>query len=70
MSDVFERRPAGTDREVLRVEDLDSNWHNGVNFYINAGEVVGFSGLVGAGRSELAKVIFGEIPKNERPYYS
>jgi L-arabinose transport system ATP-binding protein len=64
LSDVFARRPAGTDREVLRVENLDSNWHRNINFHINAGEVVGFSGLVGAGRSELAKVMFGEMPKN------
>ena len=35
-----------------------------VSFHINAGEVVGFAGLVGAGRTELAKVIFGEMPKN------
>jgi L-arabinose transport system ATP-binding protein len=65
LSDVFERHPSGSDKEVLRVENLFSNWHHDVSFYINAGEVVGFSGLVGAGRSELAKVIFGEFPKNE-----
>ena len=64
LTDVFQRRPAGTDREVLRVEDIRSNWHRGVSFHINAGEVVGFAGLVGAGRTELAKVIFGELPKN------
>ena len=64
LTDVFQRRPAGTDREVLRVEDVRSNWHRGVSFHINAGEVVGFAGLVGAGRTELAKVIFGELPKN------
>lgn len=63
LSDVFQRRPAGTDREVLRVEGLNSDWHRDVSFYINAGEVVGFAGLVGAGRTELAKVIFGEMPK-------
>ena len=32
LTDVFQRRPAGTDREVLRVEDLRSNWHRGVSF--------------------------------------
>jgi L-arabinose transport system ATP-binding protein len=64
LSDVFQRRPAGSDREVLRVEDLRSNWHRGVSFHINAGEVVGFAGLVGAGRSELAKVVFGELAKD------
>ncbi len=63
LSDVFERKPSVSDREVLRVEHLYSNWHNDVSFHINAGEVVGFSGLIGAGRSELAKVIFGEDPK-------
>lgn len=65
LSDVFERNPAGTDQEVLRVEHLYSNWHNDVNCSINRGEVVGFSGLVGAGRSELAKVIFGDLPRNK-----
>jgi L-arabinose transport system ATP-binding protein len=65
LSDTLERDPVGSDREVLRVENLYSNWHNDVSFHINAGEVVGFSGLIGAGRSELAKVIFGELPKNE-----
>lgn len=63
LSSVFQRRPAGTGHEVLRVEGLQSNWHDDVNFHINAGEVIGFAGLVGAGRTELAKVIFGALPK-------
>ena len=64
LSDVFQRNQVKNDHEVLRVEDLNSNWHQDINFHINAGEVVGFSGLVGAGRTELAKVIFGDLPKN------
>ena len=63
LSDVFQRNPQVTEREVLRVEGLNSNWHDDISFHINAGEVVGFSGLVGAGRTELAKTIFGELPK-------
>lgn len=63
LSDRFHHNPAATDKKVLEVKDLYSNWHHGINFYINAGEVVGFSGLIGAGRSELAKVIFGDMPK-------
>ena len=65
LSDIFHRNPAVTDRKVLEVKNLYSNWHRDVNFHINAGEVVGFSGLVGAGRSELAKVIFGDMPKTK-----
>ena len=63
LSDIFKRRPGAAGREVLRVEELKSNWHRGVSFHVNAGEVVGFAGLVGAGRTELAKVIFGDLPK-------
>jgi L-arabinose transport system ATP-binding protein len=63
LSDTFHRIPAVTDHEVLRVEGLNSAWHQDINFHINAGEVVGFAGLIGAGRTELAKVIFGDLSK-------
>jgi len=65
LKDVFQRSHTAGEKEVLRVENLRSNWHTGISFHINAGEVVGFAGLVGAGRSELAKVVFGEMPKND-----
>lgn len=64
LSDVFERHIAVGEQEVLNVQHLYSNWHVDINCTIKRGEVVGFSGLVGAGRSELAKVIFGDLPKN------
>ncbi len=63
LSDIFHRTPSGSDHEVIRVEHLSSSFHKDINFYIKAGEVVGFAGLVGAGRSELAKVIFGSDKK-------
>lgn len=45
---------------VLRVKDLASpGLFQNVNFEIRAGEIVGFAGLVGSGRSEIAKSIFG-----------
>jgi len=64
LKEVFQKHQSMTDREVLRVENLSSNWHSEINFHINAGEVVGFAGLVGAGRTELGKVVFGEMPRN------
>jgi ribose transport system ATP-binding protein len=36
--------------------------HRAVSFKVNKGEIVGFAGLVGAGRSELAQAIFGVDP--------
>jgi ribose transport system ATP-binding protein len=46
--------------ELLRVEDLRSPGRfMNVTFSLRAGEVLGFAGLVGAGRSEIAQALFG-----------
>jgi ABC-type sugar transport system ATPase subunit len=46
--------------ELLRVENLSSpGKFSGVSFAVHAGEVLGFAGLVGAGRSEVAMALFG-----------
>jgi L-arabinose transport system ATP-binding protein len=45
------------------VEGINSIWHRDLGFSIRAGEILGFAGLVGAGRTELAKVIFGDYPR-------
>ena len=49
--------------EMLRVEHLSSpDRFTDVSFTVRAGEIVGFAGLVGSGRSELAQAIFGLDP--------
>lgn len=49
--------------ELLRVEALSSpGKFTDVSFTIRAGEVLGFAGLVGAGRSEVAQALFGLDP--------
>jgi len=49
--------------EILRVENLNAGILNNINFSVHRGEIFGFAGLVGAGRSELARVIFGADSK-------
>jgi ribose transport system ATP-binding protein len=49
--------------EVLRVENLNRKGVlKDINFSAYAGEVLGISGLVGSGRTELVKAIFGADP--------
>ena len=49
---------------VLKCEDIsDGNMAQGASFELRKGEIIGFSGLVGAGRSEVMKCIFG-LTKN------
>jgi len=46
--------------EILRVSGLsDGDKVKGVDFNVRKGEIVGFAGLVGAGRSETMQAIFG-----------
>ncbi len=56
---VFRPKDRKIGDEVLRVEHLTNDIVEDCSFSIRAGEIVGFSGLVGAGRSELAESIFG-----------
>ena len=56
----------GETQTILEVDGFSRHGaFDDVNFTINAGEIVGFAGLVGAGRSDVARSIFG-IDKPDR----
>jgi len=40
-------------------------WVKDVSFHIRKGEIVGFAGVVGAGRSEIARIVFGADKKSQ-----
>ena len=52
-----------TEQEALRVEHLSNKKLHDVSIHVNKGEIVGISGLVGSGRTELANAIYGIDPK-------
>jgi simple sugar transport system ATP-binding protein/ribose transport system ATP-binding protein len=54
------RRPPWADAPaVLSLRDVRAPGVDGVGFDLHAGEILGLAGLVGAGRTELARAIFG-----------
>lgn len=59
-ADVYSTRELG--EEVLRVENLSGEGFHDVNFAVRRGEVVGMTGLKGAGVSEAMQAIFGAVP--------
>jgi rhamnose transport system ATP-binding protein len=62
---AFPPKRAGPDDApaVLTVRDLHAPRVEGVSFTVRAGEIVALAGLVGAGRTELARAVYGA----ERP---
>ncbi|MCQ9122812.1 sugar ABC transporter ATP-binding protein [Rodentibacter caecimuris] len=60
LTDLFNKESVPIGEEVLRVENLaDGNKVRDASLVVRAGEIIGLSGLVGAGRSELAHLLFG-----------
>lgn len=55
---------------VLRVEDLHAGPQvRGVRFEVRAGEILGLAGLIGSGRTETLRAIFGADPKQRGRVY-
>ena len=65
MNQKFPPRASCVDesRVVLELKDVCGNKNKNMSLKLHAGEVLGLGGLVGAGRTELAEMIFGAKPK-------
>jgi len=60
LKDHYPKRKAIVGRELLRVENLSTeNLLKNISFKLYSGEVLGVYGLLGSGRTELARIIFG-----------
>ncbi len=60
VTNVFPKTPSRIGDVVLKIDGLSdgANFEN-ISFDVRAGEILGLTGLVGAGRTEVAKAIFG-----------
>lgn len=52
-----------SDEIILEVSHLCGNGLKDISFQVKKGEILGFGGLVGAGRTELAQMLFGDVKK-------
>ncbi|MEM7657317.1 MAG: sugar ABC transporter ATP-binding protein [Bacteroidota bacterium] len=63
---VWQDYEAHTQAEpLLRVSNLSGARFQDISFALHAGEILGMAGLVGAGRTEVARAIFGADPITE-----
>lgn len=59
LADEFPQHSAIMGEEILKLENINSGKLKNINLKLHKGEIIGLAGLVGAGRSEVARLIFG-----------
>ncbi|VWL85032.1 sugar ABC transporter ATP-binding protein [Oceanivirga miroungae] len=64
IEDYFPYEKVEKGKTVLEVYNLTNKYIKNVSFELKKGEVLGISGLVGAGRTELCKTIFGSLKRD------
>jgi len=62
LAQEFPKARAAFGPEILAVRDLTGGRVRDASFAVRAGEVLGIAGLVGAGRTDLARLVFGADP--------
>lgn len=63
LSTMFPKRQVSIGDEILRVEGLSGARFSDISFSVRQGEVLGLAGLVGSGRTEIVRAIFGADKK-------
>ena len=69
VGNVFPKTDCEIGDVVFRAEGLTGKGFTDISFEVHAGEILGFSGLVGSGRSETMRAIFGLDPLESGKLY-
>jgi ribose transport system ATP-binding protein/inositol transport system ATP-binding protein len=69
VSNIFPKADCTIGNVVFKVEGLSGKGFNRISFEVHSGEILGISGLVGSGRSETMRGIFGLDPLAEGRIY-
>lgn len=65
LEEQFPYKKSSKGHTILKVENLSFNEKvSNISFEAKSGEILGISGLMGSGRTEMAKTIFGEYKKS------
>ena len=65
LKDIYPRLNSERGEVVLEVENLASgDRFSNIDFKLYRGEILGIAGLMGAGRTELMKVLYGALPRS------
>lgn len=59
LTNIYPKVNVPIGEEILSVQNISGNGFKDISFSVRAGEILGFSGLVGSGRSETMRAIFG-----------
>ena len=64
LGDIFDSldRNKEIGRTILKVDNVSNEYVKNVSFEVHEGEILGFAGLVGAGRTEIMRSVFGADP--------
>jgi ribose transport system ATP-binding protein len=64
LKEYYPKRSATLSDVVLEVKNISGYADENISFTVRRGEILGVAGLVGSGRTELASIIFGAVPKD------
>lgn len=63
LTNTYPKEQLAIGENMLEVENLNGDLYRNISFHAKKGEILGFAGLMGAGRTEVMRSLFGLDPK-------